>query len=996
MGSCPRRLPRGAKPPADDRRRASPVHRRPKARRARRPERRGSPPFRWLGTVAAQIFLLQLVVVLVLAAAGAAAVVLQRQHDGETRARKQALAVAETFALAPGTALALESPDPAVLLRVQARKAQLSSGADFLSVLTPQGRPVTDAAPESADVPAREIGRALEGRTSTGTFPGGPAGSVRAVVPVVDADRRVVGVVTAGVRIHSPGRATGPQVPMVLEAAALAAVLAVGGTFLVGRRLRRQTRGLGPAEMARMYEHHDAVLHAVREGVLIVDADGRVLLANDEARRLLDLPEDTGRDRRHVGELGLGAGLTRLLESGGAVSDAVFPAGDRLLAVNTRRTTPYGGTPDPGAVPKRGRLPSALRRLARRPAGTSEAPGPPDPSGPPAHPHAPAPRASRRPPSGRRTQRPGRALVASFRDTTELQALSGRAEAARERLTLLYEAGMRIGTRLDVRRTARELAEVAVPRMADVVSVDLLESVLHGEEPAGAADRMRRVALRGAVTPVPLRPVGGLIRSGATGTPAAAALRDGRAVRVPDLYAAEDWRAQDPKEARRALDHGIHSLITVPLRAQGVTLGVAGFWRGSGSARFEEEDVTVAEELVARAAVAIDNARRYSREHAMSVALQRSLLPRGLPEQEALEPAWRYLPARSGVSGDWFDVIPLSGFRVALVVGDVVGHGLHAAVTMGRLRTAVLNFSSLDLPPDELLGRLDEMVTRLDTQAADADGEASPVTGATCLYAVYDPVGGQCTVSRAGHLAPAVVDPEGRVSFPELPLSPPLGVGGVPFEAGELTLPEGSRLVLFTDGLVESRGRDVDEGLALLGTAVAHAGRTPEETCRDLVEALLPERPGDDVALLVARTRLLAPSRVAVWEVPFDAAAVSEVRTEAVARLHGWGLEDAAFTVELLLSELLSNAVRYGAPPVRVRLLRGRSLVCEVSDGSSTSPHPRRAAATDEGGRGLFLVSRFAQRWGTRYGAHGKVIWAELGPGGVPEPAPGALPGVLT
>ncbi|MER6926063.1 ATP-binding SpoIIE family protein phosphatase, partial [Streptomyces spiralis] len=394
----------------------------------------------------------------------------------------------------------------------------------------------------------------------------------------------------------------------------------------------------------------------------------------------------------------------------------------------------------------------------------------------------------------------------------------------------------------------------------------------------------------------------------------------------------------------------------------------------------------VAEELVARAAVAIDNARRYSREHEMAVTLQRSLLPRDLPEQDALEVAWRYLPAQSGVGGDWFDVIPLPGFRVALVVGDVVGHGLHAAVTMGRLRTAVLNFSSLDLPAEELLGHLDEMVTRLDTQADAADGEGSRVTGATCLYAIYDPVGGRCTVSRAGHVAPAVVDPSGRVTFPDLPLSPPLGVGGHPFEAGELDLSEGSRLVLFTDGLVEDRGRDIDEGLRILGAAVAHPDRSPEETCRALMETMLPQHPSDDVALLVARTRLLDPSQVAVWDVPFEAGAVSRVRTEVSRRLVDWELEEVSFATELILSELLTNAIRYGAPPVRVRILLGRTLVCEVSDGSNTSPRLRRAATTDEGGRGLFLVSQFADRWGTRYVAHGKVIWAEQTLGRAPEP----------
>ncbi|WP_437024301.1 SpoIIE family protein phosphatase [Streptomyces bungoensis] len=877
-------------------------------------------------TLAAQVFVLQALIMLVIVAGAAAVLVAQDRYDAEHNARNRSMAAAEAFAHGPGTALALRSPHPTAWLQPAAERARQGSGVDFVTVLDPRGVRLTDPVPALIGTRAQDIGPAATGESFTQTFHGRPADAVRAVVPVMDASRRVVGIVTTGVQIATLGRMLGEELPMLLGAAAAALVVATLGTALVSRRLLRQTRGLGPAEMTRMYEHHDAVLHAVREGVLIVGGDGRLQLANDEARRLLGLPEDA--DQRPVTELGLGPVPTRLLDSGRAVSDQVIPVGDRLLAVNTRLTAPYGG----------------------------------------AH-----------------------GLVATFRDTTELTALTGQAEVARGRLSYLYEAGTRIGTTLDVRRTAEELAEVAVPRMADFVTVELLDSVLRGEEPTGAVHRMRRTALRGVGAGPPLQPVGDLIRFVVADTPMAAALNRGKAVLVPDLHTAEDWRAHDPGGAQRALDFGIHSLITVPLRARGVVLGMVNFWRGSGSPRFEEEDVAVAEELVARAAVAIDNARRYAREHAMADTLQRSLLPVGLPDQDVLEIASRYLPAQSGVGGDWFDVIPLPGFRVALVVGDIVGHGLHAAVTMGRLRTAVLNFSSLDLAPDELLGHLDEMVTRLDSHTAGPEDDRAPLTGATCLYAVYDPVGGHCTLSRAGHLAPAVVDDRGRVTFPDLPLSPPLGVGGHPFEAGELDLPEGSRLVLFTDGLVEDRGRDVDEGLAALRSALADAGRSPEETCRALVETMLPAHPGDDVALLVARTRTLDPSRVAVWDVPSDARAVSRVRAEVSRRLDDWGLGDTAFSTELIVSELLTNAIRYGSPPVRVRLLLGRTLVCEVSDGSSTSPRLRRAATTDEGGRGLFLVSQFAQRWGTRHAAQGKVIWAEQALDHRPEPDPDVL-----
>ncbi|MBY8841355.1 SpoIIE family protein phosphatase [Streptomyces sp. SP2-10] len=877
-------------------------------------------------TLAAQVFLFQALIMLLLVAVGAAALVVQGRYDAERSAMDRSLAVAEAFAHAPGTALALASPNPTARLQQQADQVQKGSGVDFVTVLDRHGIRLTDPDPALIGTKAQGVGPATTGETFTETFHGRPADAVRAVVPVTDASRRVIGMVTAGIEYANVGEVLNRQLPLLLGAAAGALVLATGGAALVSRRLLRQTHGLGPVEMTRMYEHHDAVLHAVREGVLIVGGDGRVLLANDEARRLLDLAEDAG--RRCVRDLGLGPRPTRLLVAGEAVSDEVVPAGDRLLAMNVRPIAPYGGA---------------------------------------------------------------QGLVATFRDTTELKALSGQAELARGRLSFLYEAGVRIGTTLDVRRTAEELTEVAVPRMADVVTVELLDAVLRGEEPTGAVRAMRRTAVRAARAGHPLQPVGDVIRFVMADTPMVAALRRGKAVLVPDLHTAQDWRAQDPEGAQEALRYGIHSMMSVPVRARGVVLGMVNFWRGADSPRFEEEDVAVAEELVARAAVAIDNARRYSREHEMAVTLQRNLLPLGLPEQDVLEIASRYLPAQSGVGGDWFDVIPLPGFRVALVVGDIVGHGMQAAATMGRLRTAVLNFSSLDLTPDELLGHLDEMVTRLDTQAATADDDRVPLTGATCLYVIYDPVCGHCTLSRAGHLAPAVVDPEGRVVFPDLPLAPPLGVGGHPFEAGELDLPEGSRLVLFTDGLIESRGRDIDEGIELLSSTIAQADRTPEETCRALVETLLPEHPSDDVALLVARTRLLAPSCVATWDVPFDVTAVSRVRGEVSRRLAGWGLEEVSFATELILSELLTNALRYGTPPVRVRLLLGRTLVCEVSDGSNTSPRLRQAATTDEGGRGLFLVSQFADLWGTRYVARGKVIWAEQSLDRATEPDPAVL-----
>ncbi|WP_443065895.1 SpoIIE family protein phosphatase [Streptomyces sp. NBC_00503] len=911
-------------------------------RAARRLVRRLTRPFSRLfarlslgaRSVAGQVFALQAVIVLVLITAATLALFFQARYDSQRDARNRSLAAAEAFAHGPGLPAALKSPDPTAELQPLAEAARQASGVDFIAVMSKDGIRYTDSRPELIGQRAiGDLSRAVSGQAFTETFKGKPSDAVRAVVPVRDSSGAVVGLVATGIEVANVGGVVRGQLPLLLGAATGALLLGTGGAALVSGRLRRQTRGLGEAEMTRMNEHHEAVLHAVREGVLIIDADGLLVLANDEARRLLALPPDA--EQRHVGDLGLDPRTAALLASGRVATDEVHLSGDRLLAVNVRPTKPYGG----------------------RPSGT----------------------------------------VMTLRDSTELAALSGRAAVARDRLQLLYDAGVRIGTTLDVVRTAEELSEVAVPRFADFVTVELLEPVLRGEEPStGGHTEMRRAAMSGVRSDQPLQPVGDTIRFVVPTAPMAAALAGGRAVLAADLNSAFGWLAQDREGTRVALDYGLHSLISVPLQARGVVLGMANFWRSETPEAFDEEDLSFAEELAARAAVSIDNARRFTREHAVAVTLQRSLLPRALPDLSAVDVAFRYLPAKAGVGGDWFDVIPLAGARVALVVGDVVGHGVHAAATMGRLRTAVHNFSTLDLPPDELLGHLDELIDRIDQDESAADGESgegesSGVTGATCLYAVYDPVSGRCTMASAGHPGPALVGPDGRVEFPELPIGLPLGVGGMPFEAAELYLPEPSRLVLFTDGLLEDRDRDFDTGLALLSETLTRPDRSPDQACADVLAAMLFPAPSDDIALLIADTRRLAADRIAEWEVLPDPADVSRVRRAGAAQLAAWDLEDISFTAELILSELITNAIRYGTAPIRVRLLRDRTLICEVSDGSSTSPHLRYAATTDEGGRGLFLVAQYAERWGTRYTERGKVIWAELPLTGTPEPMPPAV-----
>lgn len=858
-----------------------------------------------------------------LVVAAVAAVVLQTARDAVQRGRRESVVAAQSFASAPGTAEALRSRDPTAVLQPRAEEVRKRTDVDFVVAMNTQG--IRYTYPYPSEIGKKFVGTiapALKGRTVVEQaggppLPAGKGTAVQAVVPVTDSRGKVVGLVSAGITVKDVAALWLPQLPIILGSGAAALALSMTGTTLVARRLRRQTHGLAPAELAQLYEHHDAVLHAVREGVLITGTDGRLLLANDEARRLLDLPADV--QGRPVRELGLPEPITRLLSSPEAVTDEVHRAGDRLLAVNKR-------------------------------------------------------------PTYRKADRGG--SVVTLRDTTELAVVSGRAEVARERLKLLYEAGVGIGTTLDVGRTAQELADVAAPEFADLVTVDLLDAVLRGWEPTAEGWRhLRRAAIGGEQRMIPVYPLGEVITFSRR-TPQMRTLQERRVLLEADLRQAHGWREQDPERARKALECGLRSLVTVPLQARNVPLGVVNFYRTVDSPAFQPEDLSFAEELAARAALAIDNARRFTREHAMAVTLQRSLLPRAQPDQDALEVAWRYLPAEAGVGGDWFDVIPLPGARVAVVMGDVVGHGLHAAATMGRLRTAVHNFSTLDLPVDEVLGKLDDLVLSMDNEENAGDAaeghEGEGVTGATCLYAVYDPVSEACTMARAGHPEPAVVRPDGTVTCPGVPASTPLGLGGYPFETAEFSLPQGSQLVLYTDGLVEDRTHDIDVGMERLRQALdGSERRTPEETCQAVIDALKPSHSSDDIALLVARTRIFPPSRVAEWDVPSDPAVVPSVRARCRETLREWGLEEAGFATELILSELITNAIRYGLPPVRVRLLHGSCLICEVSDGSGTSPRLRRAATTDEGGRGLFLVAQFAQRWGTRYTTRGKVIWAE-------------------
>jgi serine phosphatase RsbU (regulator of sigma subunit)/anti-sigma regulatory factor (Ser/Thr protein kinase) len=556
---------------------------------------------------------------------------------------------------------------------------------------------------------------------------------------------------------------------------------------------------------------------------------------------------------------------------------------------------------------------------------------------------------------------------------------------ARERLALLSEATSRVGSTLNVARTAEELIEVAVHRFADHAAVDLFDRVLQGEEPA-PGPHMGEITLRRTARQSGQVTLAGTAQPGATvtyrqGSVPALSLRTGEPMRA-EITDAACWPA-DPSDAGT---NAPHSALAVPLRARGVTLGAALFTRSPRREPFDADDLLLAQEIGAQAAVCVDNARRYTHEHNTSLALQQSLLPQIDPKQSAVEAATRYIPANSqaGVGGDWYDVIPLPGARVALVVGDVVGHGVHASATMGRLRTAVRTLADIDLPPDELLTHLDDLVIQrrmiMDhmQEASREVGAEFGEVGATCLYMIYDPVSRRCTAARAGHPPPAVVRPGGDVDYFDIPAGPPLGVGGLPFETADLDLPEGSLLALYTDGLIESPRHDLDEGLERLRKALSEPTLSLEDTCDRVLNSMAAGRARDDVALVIARTQELDSKHVTTWDLSEDLAEVARARDLASLQLASWNLQELAFTAELVVSELVTNAIRYGGHPVRLRLIRQDTLICEVSDGSNTAPHLRRARMFDEGGRGLFIVAQLAERWGTRQRPDGKTIWAEL------------------
>jgi serine phosphatase RsbU (regulator of sigma subunit)/anti-sigma regulatory factor (Ser/Thr protein kinase) len=541
------------------------------------------------------------------------------------------------------------------------------------------------------------------------------------------------------------------------------------------------------------------------------------------------------------------------------------------------------------------------------------------------------------------------------------------------RLALLSRSGSLLGTSLDVPATIAALGQLLVPTLADHCVIDLVDdagrpvrlAVVHAEGTGGEAASWEPVGRRVDYPAV---------------HPSAEALRTGRVVHVPEVLSQDvESAAPTPESAAYARRVGLREALCLPLRARGVTRGVLSLATSVSGRSYSAADIELLREVTARAALALDNALLFTEQRALALTLQRSLLPAALPDLDGIEVASRYLPGRDAeVGGDWYDVIPLSAGRVGVVIGDVQGRGAPAAALMGQLRAVVRAYAHLDVEPQRLLGHVDELVRGLGLDVL-----------VTCTYLAYDPWTRRAVVASAGHPPPLMAEGSGCAALP-IPAGPPLGVGGVPFVQRGVQVPPGGRLALYTDGLVDRRGGDFEVALRVLCAAVGAAGATPEQAC-DAALSALGDPPDDDRALLVLRT---ATEDLPYSQVPLAAelTSVSGARSHAVDVVKAWGFGEHADLVELLVSELVTNALRYASPTspvsgaseedptsVRLRMRRGRfALWAEVFDPDLRLPRLRLAGDRDEGGRGLYLVDALASRWGTRPTRSGKIVWFEV------------------
>jgi serine phosphatase RsbU (regulator of sigma subunit)/anti-sigma regulatory factor (Ser/Thr protein kinase) len=548
------------------------------------------------------------------------------------------------------------------------------------------------------------------------------------------------------------------------------------------------------------------------------------------------------------------------------------------------------------------------------------------------------------------------------------------------RRALLDDAFTRIGATLDLDQMAKELVDVVVPHFCNAAGVLVQESITGADEAPSLLTDGTAVLRRLAVASDDRRPgwnsafPTGEVLTYPPGTPYTRCMATGEPVLEPHLDTAAARRIA--KTWRRAPVAGLLnsvSMVLLPLIADGTTLGFIVCTRKAEHRAFDAYDVEIGMDFAARAALFIENARRYSRERATALTLQRSMLPTGLTAPSSIEIRHRYLPGNQliEVGGDWYESIALPGGRVALIVGDVAGHGVRAAVTMGRLRTALQTIVNLELSPAAGLQQLDALMHEI--------GDREPAF-ATCAYAVYDATDGTCEIASAGHLPPLLLRSDGTSEFLDVPPAPPLGVGEGVIETRTFSVEDGSILVLYTDGLVENRGQDIDDGLLRLrGVFGPEALDRPlEDLATSTLDGAYDDHDRDDIAVLIARLRRLPADHVVSWGFAARPTAVRDARGRVRETLEKWGLADLSLVAELLVSELVTNALRYATGDLELRLLRDHTLVCEVWDGVYALPRPRQAAEDDESGRGLQVVHRLAKRWGARPVGRGKVVWCEL------------------
>ncbi len=548
------------------------------------------------------------------------------------------------------------------------------------------------------------------------------------------------------------------------------------------------------------------------------------------------------------------------------------------------------------------------------------------------------------------------------------------------RRALLDDALPRIGSTLDLEMLARGLMDVLVPHFCNSGALLLLERHIDADEPPDGPDgpQMRRMAI-GFDDDDPIWdatfPTGESVVY-PEGTPHALCMGSGEPVlrslggeEAAALAAA--WRRPPVADLLKGA-----SMLLLPITSAAGVLGFFVCTRNAAHRPFDAYDVEIGMEFANRASIFVESARQYSRERATALTLQRSLLPTGLSAPSPVDVHHRYLPGSRliEVGGDWYESIALPGARVALVVGDVAGHGVKAAVTMGRLRTAIHTLADLELPPAEALERLDSLMRTL--------GEREPHF-ATCAYVVYDAVSGRCEVASAGHLPPLLVPPGAGSEYLPVPPAPPLGVGGDgPIVSREFDVEDGTLLFLYTDGLVENRARDIDDGLARLRRTFGPgaAARPLEDLCQTALDGVYDDQHRDDIAMLVARLARIPADHHATWELPAEPAAVRRARGLVRDRLARWDLDHMAHPTMLLVSELVTNAIRHAGGRLTRRLIREGGLVCEVFDSSDGRPRVRHRDDGDdmaESGRGLQVVGRLARRWGVRRTAGGKVVWCE-------------------